>query len=66
MTKEENYKYVTVEENMYIVKNMVQKHKGETIWLETKKEADTGRVLSTMKVVYIPMPNNKNCKRIYI
>lgn len=56
MKKEEDkkkYNYITVEENMYIVDNMVQKYKGETIWLEIRKDLNTDKVLTTRKIVYL-------------
>lgn len=56
---------ITINEDMYIVDNMVQEHKGETIWLEIRQEGEV--ILSTKKVIYVPRVDGKgNRKRIYI
>jgi len=54
---------ITVEENLYIIDNLVQKYKGESIWLEVRKQGEV--TLSSQKIVYMPMPDG-NTKRIYI
>jgi hypothetical protein len=54
---------ITVQEDLYIIDNKVQKQNGESIWLEIKKQA--GKTLSRKKIVYVPIPN-KSCKRVYI
>ena len=64
--KEPKYKYITVEENLHIIDLMVQKHNGESIWLEIRKDLETGMTLSIKKICYIPTQYGKSRKRIYI